>query len=55
MNLPNAETLFETLAERIKPIIALNKSDLADPQVTSQWMAHYVSERDVTVLPLSSV
>ncbi len=39
---------------RQRPVLKiLNKSDLADPQVTSQWMAHYVSERDVTVLPLS--
>lgn len=31
----------------------LNKSDLADPQATALWMAHYSLQRGVHVLPLS--
>ncbi len=31
----------------------LNKSDLADPQTTALWMAHYSLQKNVHVLPLS--
>lgn len=36
-------------------VVLLNKSDLADPQVTRQWVEYFASETQTVALPIDSV
>ena len=49
----SANPMVEQLIQGKNHLVILNKADLADPEVTEQWVSFY-KEKGIRVIPVSS-